>query len=446
MLVDLSRMNKIRSFNAELGLMALEPGVTQRTLRDWLDAHGLDFMVPTTGAGPGCSIIGNALERGYGITPLADHFGAVTALEAVLADGSVYRSPMAEQGGFDGFRWGVGPYLDGIFSQGNAGIVTGMTVALARRPERVEAFYFWLDHDSRLEAAVDATRCLLQDAGANLGGVNLLSAARVQAMSAQRAVGTPPPSAGSAAWIGMGAIYGTHRHAAATRALIRRGLRGIALRVVFMTSARAQRLNAWFRWIPGARARQFGDTLTAIQQSLALLEGVPSEVALPLAYQQTSAPPQRDLHPSRDGCGLLWYAPIVPLSGADVRCFVDLVRGICTAHRFDAPLTLTSLSERCFDCTLPLLFDRADASACARAEACWDALFERGREAGFLPYRMHVRNAASLAIEGSPYWRLVGQIKTALDPLDLLSPGRWPTDTPPVRSSRAGVATVLTDL
>ena len=36
--------------------------------------------MPVTGAGPNCSLLANALERGYGITPPTDHFGAVTRL------------------------------------------------------------------------------------------------------------------------------------------------------------------------------------------------------------------------------------------------------------------------------------------------------------------------------------------------------------------------------
>ena len=89
-----------------------EPGVTQQKLSDYLAAKGLQFLVPVTGAGPDCSLIGNALERGYGITPHADHFGAVTALEAVLPDGRLYRSALSELGGGAvdrAYKWGMGP-------------------------------------------------------------------------------------------------------------------------------------------------------------------------------------------------------------------------------------------------------------------------------------------------------------------------------------------------
>jgi FAD/FMN-containing dehydrogenase len=48
--LDLSGMNRIIEVDQELGLVTLEPGVTQGQLREYLDRHGLSFMVPTTGA------------------------------------------------------------------------------------------------------------------------------------------------------------------------------------------------------------------------------------------------------------------------------------------------------------------------------------------------------------------------------------------------------------
>jgi FAD/FMN-containing dehydrogenase len=135
-IVDLSRLDRIVDFDPAVGLVTVEPGVTQRKLREYLDDRNLPFLVPVTGAGPDCSLVGNALERGYGITPHADHFGAVTALEAVLPDGRLYRSALSELGGETvdrAYKWGIGPYLDGLFAQSGWGIVTRMTIALASR-------------------------------------------------------------------------------------------------------------------------------------------------------------------------------------------------------------------------------------------------------------------------------------------------------------------------
>lgn len=437
--VDLGGLQAIRQFDAELGLVTLEPGVTQQMLRDWLDANGIDMMVPTTGAGPCCSLVGNALERGYGLTPHADHFSAVIALEAILPDGTLYRSPLSPDGRSSGFRWGVGPYVDGLFSQGNLGIVTAMTLALVRRPARVETFYFWIDADSDLEAAVDAVRATLQQAGSCIGGINLISAARFLAMAqsgngeaasdvvpGQLASEQQARAAGAAAWMGVGAIYGSVAHAAATRRVARSVIGRVARRIVFVTPRKVRFAERVLGLLPGARAARLRETVRIMREGLDLLEGRPGEVALPLAYRRSGKTPfGLPRHPALDGCGLLWYAPIVAMKREHARRFVDLVRHVCATHGFDAPVTLSSLSERSFDCTLPILFDRADPLMCARADACWRALHAAGREQGFLPYRVHARYAKDIAADGNPFWNVVDTIKRAVDPDQLISPGRW---------------------
>ncbi|MBE0437294.1 MAG: FAD-binding oxidoreductase, partial [Methylomicrobium sp.] len=174
-LVDLSRMQRIVDFDTETGLLTIEPGVTQRILDAYLKQHKLPFMIPVTGAGPDCSLVGNAFERGYGITPYADHFGAVMNLEAVLPNGKIYRSMLS---GLDGemidkaFKWGMGPYVDGLFTQSNLGIVTQMTIALAPKPERVEAFFFSVKKADSLELAVEKVQKVLREVGGVTGSIN----------------------------------------------------------------------------------------------------------------------------------------------------------------------------------------------------------------------------------------------------------------------------------
>ena len=102
----------------------------------------------------------------YGITPIADHFAAVMSIKAVLADGSLYESPFVAAGApglARVYKWGIGPYIDGLFAQGAFGIVTGMAIALARRPEAARAFLFGLAEDAHLEQAVIAVRDVMGD-------------------------------------------------------------------------------------------------------------------------------------------------------------------------------------------------------------------------------------------------------------------------------------------
>ena len=154
-------------------------------LAEYLDARGYPFMVPTSGAGPQASILGNALERGFGITPCTDHAAALTSVEAVLPDGSLYRSAFREEGGAlvdRSFPWGIGPHLDGLFAQSNFGIVTEGSVALAPRPERVEGIFCALREDADIGQATRAIQGVLRDLGGIVGAINLMNDRRLLSM------------------------------------------------------------------------------------------------------------------------------------------------------------------------------------------------------------------------------------------------------------------------
>src|SRR5262249_6564104 len=156
----------------------------QGMLAEFLSRGGHSFLVPVHGGGPNCSILGNALERGYGITPHADHFGAVLALEAVLPDGSIYRSPLQRMSSVPGpaFKWGIGPYVDGLFTQSGFGIVTAISIALARTPDCIHAVLFGVS-DERFLGGIEAIREVLRRFPGIVGGINLMNAHRVLAMA-----------------------------------------------------------------------------------------------------------------------------------------------------------------------------------------------------------------------------------------------------------------------
>ncbi|HVC61177.1 MAG TPA: FAD-binding oxidoreductase [Acetobacteraceae bacterium] len=453
--LDLSGMNRIVELDRELGLVTVEPGVTQGQLREYLDRHAPRFMVPTTGAGPNCSLIGNALERGYGITPYADHFGAITALEAVLPDGRLYRSALAELGAETvdrAFKWGLGPYLDGLFAQGNIGIVTQMTIALALRPERVEAFFFGIAEEGKLEAAVLAVQGILRAVGGTVGAINLMNARRVLAMTvpypaefvggdgvlAQDVVLDLARRHRVRAWMGVGALYGNGKVVKAARRVVRQLLRPVADRIVFLTPERSALLGRLVRSVPGLSESRIAKLLGAIDQSLEVMAGRPSEVALRLVYWRAGRPPPEGaLNPARDGSGLIWYSPLVPMRPAAVRNYVAMVHEVCLAHGIEPLITLTSLTDRCFDSTIPLLFDRGDPGQAARAAACFDALFEAGRSQGFMPYRLGIQSMSRVTGTPSPFWDLVGTIKSAIDPDGIIAPGRYAPVSASIRTSSA---------
>ena len=442
-IVDLSGLKGLE-MDAERGLVTLEPGVTQGDLSDYLEAHRLPFLVPTTGAGPRCSLVGNALERGYGITPYADHFGAMMGIEAVLADGRIYRSPLGELGGDAvdrGFKWKVGPYLDGLFAQSNFGIVTRMTIALASRPERIQAFLFGVKHATDLERAALAVQQILRSLGGVVGSINLMNTRRLLSMSADYprervgADGILPAAvvtelAGgrkALAWTGIGALYGTASVVQAARTEVRRILAPLAGRVTFISPELASRVHRFTALIPPLRQHRLARRAKMLDLAMQVLAGRPSDVALHLAYWTSGGAVRlgQEMDPARDGCGLIWYPPLIPMRPERVRVYVDMVERICSAHRIEPLITLTSLSDRCFDSSVPLLFRRSDPDETASAQACYRALLETGRAEGFLPYRMAIDAMDWVIRPETPYWQLVSKIKSAFDPTGIIAPGRY---------------------
>ncbi|HOP08378.1 MAG TPA: hypothetical protein PLF13_13950 [candidate division Zixibacteria bacterium] len=167
-------------------------------------------------------------------------------------------------------------------------------------------------------------------------------------------------------------------------------------------------------------------------------EGRPTEAALPLCYLK-SGQPRRDgaeMNPARDGCGLIWYSPLVPMKPALVREYVDMVKRVCADHHIEPLITLTSLSDLCFDSTVPILFDRQDPEFTRRSKACYLALFEAGRRIGVLPYRFGIDHMNMVVNSAHSSWRLVSRIKQALDPQGILAPGRYCPKTPKLREER----------
>jgi 4-cresol dehydrogenase (hydroxylating) len=113
--------------------------VTYFDLYNYVQDHKLDLWVDLPDPGWG-SPIGNALDHGIGYQFAAyrDHFGAHCGMEVVLPNGELIRTGMGALPGADtwqDFKWGTGPSVDGLFAQGNFGIVTKMGFHMMPAPE-----------------------------------------------------------------------------------------------------------------------------------------------------------------------------------------------------------------------------------------------------------------------------------------------------------------------
>ena len=137
--LDLNRMNQISEVNESSCYAIGEPGVTYFDLYNYIQEKGLHVWLDVPDPGWG-SVLGNALDHGVGHTMsrFRNHFDSHCGMEVVLANGELVRTGMGalpNSKTWGEFKMGIGPILDGLFSQSNFGIVTKMGIWLMPKPE-----------------------------------------------------------------------------------------------------------------------------------------------------------------------------------------------------------------------------------------------------------------------------------------------------------------------
>jgi len=251
-----------------------------------------------------------------------------------------------------------------------------------------------------------------------MGGQTPLSESLAQRLAADRKIGL---------WNGVGAICGTREQVKAAKQTIKRILKGKVDRLNFLSDSRLELLRRFPTLLGSLMNLNVPELLKTLQGSYGLLKGVPTEIALSLAYWRNRRPQSAavDLNPARDNCGLMWFSPVIPITKDDVFAFRQIVESILAKYTFEACLTFTALNERCFDCTLPLLYDKDDPLEVAKAQACYQELVDRCREQGYVAYRLGLQSMQAETARDDVFWAVATKLKAALDPDGILAPGRY---------------------
>lgn len=197
MVLDLKRMDKVLEVNEKNAYALVEPGVSYFDLYRYIQDKGLKVWIDTPDPGWG-SPIGNSLDRGGGYTPFRDHFDAHCGMEVVLANGEIVRTgmgalPTAKT--WQQYRYGFGPYIDGMFSQSNFGVVTKMGFWLLPQPEGYRSGTVSVAKHDDLVPLVDTLSYLMNSSivqgTTTVGSPLLMSIARSSGMGGAALLTTP---------------------------------------------------------------------------------------------------------------------------------------------------------------------------------------------------------------------------------------------------------------
>lgn len=450
----LARMNRILEVNEELAYAVIEPGVTYAQLHAHLRAQGSRLWVDCIDGTPHGSVIGNALDRGVGETPYGDHFGNLCGLEVVLPTGEIVAVGGSGPKTWHLHKWGVGPYLEGLFSQSNLGVVTRAGIWLMPAPEAYNAFVFELKDTRHFPAVIDAFRELAL-AGVVTAKLHMINAVVSLTLLTQcRAEGLPTDAALTegelaaltakyriAPWSCGGGLYGTAAQVRLQRRLLRRAV-GRYGKLLFIDDRRLallERLIAWSRAHP--RVRRLAEALVGTSLPVMeftpyvydILRGVPTEHFVRHAWFRNRAPrPDADADPAADGCGLIWFAPILPMTGGEVTPYLEDCRRRFARHGFDFYCALLLMNPRAVIPLMAILYDRASAAQAERARALHDELTAAMQAAGYAPYRAGLLTWPRLWANAPALAALNARLKAATDPAGVLAPGRYGIGAGPV--------------
>ena len=406
MILDLKRMNRIIEIDPVLGTALVEPGVTYQDLHDYLEEHKLPFWLDVPTVGPIVSPLGNTLERGVGYTPYGDHFFMQCGMEVVLADGTILRTGMGsvrDSTTWQAFKWGYGPYLDGIFTQSNFGVVTKLGMWLMPAPPAYKPFVVQSADVGDVARITDTIRPFRMN---NLipNGVLIMGAAYQLAMFNRRAdlwnEKRPIPDAvvkaaarknGLGMWNTYFALYGTDELIAAVEKIVRPAFEAIGAKV--LTDAEMAG-NPWF------------------EHHKSLMRGG-------LTLEEIGIVRWRG-----DDGGMIAFAPVAPAKGEETIGQSALAKEILGKYGFDyAPAF--AVGGRELHHIIFLMFDKGDPEEEKQAAACMDEMVTRFGEKGWCAYRSSVSTMDLVARQYGEANRTVNaRIKAALDPNHILAPGK----------------------
>jgi 4-cresol dehydrogenase (hydroxylating) flavoprotein subunit len=413
--LDLSRMNRILEVNEKFGYALVEPGVSYFDLYQHIQERGLKLWLDVPDPGWG-SIVGNALDHGVGYTPYGDHFGMQCGMEVVLANGEVVRTGMGAVPGnntWQLFKYGYGPYVDGIFSQSNFGIVTKMGIWLMPEPAGYRPYLITVPREEDIEQVVEIVRPL------KLNGV-IQNAATIRSLVLDAALF----STKSQYYSGSGPIPDS-----------------VARRIMA-----DQEIGMWNFCGALYGPPPVMDALwTAIRDSFASIPGVKfytpedrrrrPDILIHRADTMRGIPKLTEFGflNWNGGGGHIGFSPVSPTTGEDAIKQYRMVSGRVREHGFDY-MGLMAIGFRELHHVTVVVYDQGSAEERGKMHELFGVLVREAAAAGYGEYRTHIHYmdliASTYSWNDSSLMKMHQRIKDALDPNGILSPGKsgiWPS-------------------
>lgn len=407
--LSLSRLNKILRYEPELGYVVIEPGVSFQQLYDYLKESNAPYWISPTSGPTEASVLGNALDKGAGYTPLGNNFANLIGLEVILGDGRILNtgdgalsncvSQFTHKGGF-------GPMLDNLFAQSNYGIVVKAGVWLMPAPPAARGFVFTFDSYDDIKKVADIAGHLKLigaiPSTVSIANDQLCIGVETASPIAHGMPNLPPFSETNlrqlrlahnvGAWNVIGCVYGRDDNA---------------------LQAQIEHLRHRFSEIPGMK--YLPEEEAAQQRAFAyrfdIAKGIPNATEV-------------DLYDVHKNGGALSFLPSIPFRGSNALEAVNLSRNICIKYGF-AYLNQFLCSLRSMRNTQHIVFDNLNPESRERVKECYAELNSAFQAKGYLVSRPPTIFQEKIMDSLGVHAEVSREIKEVFDPNDILSPGRY---------------------
>ncbi|RFU24251.1 hypothetical protein B7463_g12089, partial [Scytalidium lignicola] len=415
-------MRKIIEVNDRYSYYTVEPGVTffdiYRAIQE--QKKNIWCSVPALGWG---SIVGNALDRGWGYTPAGDHSNQICGIEVILADGTIVRTGMGALNNsvcWPLFRGGYGPTYESMFSQSNFGIVTKLSLWASPSPEGFMTCRVDIENEDDLGRMIDIFQDLLvHDTIQNhplignlprelvkrgrrekfYAGKDAIPDERLKEIQKELRIGF---------WSARFGLYGPKE-------------------IIEINYRRCQEA---FDGVPGAKltgtavyppeGKKYLSAEDVPPQFRSVETGTPSLMALKAVEYR-----------GKDG-GHVSFSPVLPPNGKSALDFYWDAKSLCKNYGFDYFSGL-HLYSRHLTMINMIYFDRQSDVERRNANKLFIELVHLARQHGYSEYRAHIDYMDLVAeqydFNRGSLRRLNEKIKDAVDPNGILSPGKqgiWP--------------------
>ncbi|MBT8042236.1 MAG: hypothetical protein KJN98_03630, partial [Pontiella sp.] len=227
-------------------------------------------------------------------------------------------------------------------------------------------------------------------------------------------------------WSAAIGILGTRAQLKLARKEIRKAVRGFA-RTMFLNDGlieKATSIGSALAFIPAVKKQLM--MLRAVEPVYGFTRGEATDKSLKAVYWAAGDFDRLDdPDPDHSDSGVLFCLPIIPAHGPTVLEVVRDTRETFARHGFEAAITVNLMNTKAMEGVVSLAFDRRDAVQTKAAHACIQEMESRYVEQGYPPYRVGINSMHQVVNEDDTFWRTVRDLKQALDPNNIIAPGRY---------------------